>query len=551
MADNPWIELGIAATDDTRAIRRAYAKKLKSIDPDSEPENFVALREAYDWALHLAHQTQQTERADDSELLELTAKGQDVPSNSYAKGEQEPPSQAAVAAEGAESAPNSTNGFSDWQFGDDLFNRIVAILAAEGKQDQFLTEQEESALMAEAERFFSWLEQSPILVSQSFEDDLARLLAYTIPRSDMLLAIAIEQFGWSQSGADWDRDVAIPHLLNRHQGNVILAELMEPEHHLHSAYLELLGQGPKRQFFQKEPVKQVRELLTIVHGRYPSVEAVFEPETLAYWESKLKFSEPREDQRDGGWFKNWGIGLAAVILLNLVARSIGDLSDPNPKLEPTSDFQSEFGYRSLDSPFSDIDIVLEASFGNLLSASLLSDENPEMVAHMEALWKQSKSRNQDINGLSALIASDLAIHYEQAIRDSTVEDLREHWGIFAERLAILAKQDAGACDNYLSGRSAFGEFPEEINLRSKALIVRTLLSYRKFGLHQSDQNQSFKVPVGTLAEIETKTGYSSEQISNALQGIGGSVERCNVYLALINIALESNRPEAIELLRQM
>ena len=46
-----WDELGIAACDDPKAIRRAYAVRLKELDPDRDLEAFTRLREALEWAL--------------------------------------------------------------------------------------------------------------------------------------------------------------------------------------------------------------------------------------------------------------------------------------------------------------------------------------------------------------------------------------------------------------------------------------------------------------------------------------------------------------------
>jgi hypothetical protein len=46
-----WDVLGITATDDGKAVRRAYAARLKTMDPDREPAAFQRLRAAYDWAL--------------------------------------------------------------------------------------------------------------------------------------------------------------------------------------------------------------------------------------------------------------------------------------------------------------------------------------------------------------------------------------------------------------------------------------------------------------------------------------------------------------------
>ncbi len=46
-----WDELGIDPCNDPKAIRRAYAARLKKLDPDKDPAAFTRLREALEWAL--------------------------------------------------------------------------------------------------------------------------------------------------------------------------------------------------------------------------------------------------------------------------------------------------------------------------------------------------------------------------------------------------------------------------------------------------------------------------------------------------------------------
>ncbi|MEN3749776.1 hypothetical protein TPR58_21570 [Sphingomonas sp. HF-S3] len=59
-----WAELGIEPTSDKRAIRVAYTRKLKTIDPESDPQAFIALREAYE---HAQQQAEWVDLADEDE----------------------------------------------------------------------------------------------------------------------------------------------------------------------------------------------------------------------------------------------------------------------------------------------------------------------------------------------------------------------------------------------------------------------------------------------------------------------------------------------------
>jgi hypothetical protein len=53
---SPWETLGIGPTSDSAEIRKAYAARIRVWRPDTDPENFARLREAYEIAQRLARE---------------------------------------------------------------------------------------------------------------------------------------------------------------------------------------------------------------------------------------------------------------------------------------------------------------------------------------------------------------------------------------------------------------------------------------------------------------------------------------------------------------
>lgn len=52
--ESAWKILGIDPTDDLRAIKRAYAKKVRENNPEEDPDSFQSIRNAYEYVRNLA-----------------------------------------------------------------------------------------------------------------------------------------------------------------------------------------------------------------------------------------------------------------------------------------------------------------------------------------------------------------------------------------------------------------------------------------------------------------------------------------------------------------
>lgn len=59
-----WTILEIEATKDTEEIRQAYRKKLKTVNPEDDPEAFMELRSAYEAAMKAAEQSAEVDEAE-------------------------------------------------------------------------------------------------------------------------------------------------------------------------------------------------------------------------------------------------------------------------------------------------------------------------------------------------------------------------------------------------------------------------------------------------------------------------------------------------------
>lgn len=253
-----WNELGIEATDDLVAIRRAYSARLKQIDADQDRDGFICLREAYDLA-----------RAEAARRLEPAY---DAPLPA------EPLTEAAAPV--IEAAPD----FDDApaviapQYDTQPFQRIDAILFS----DRAAEPGDSAELRALTEQILSQQRMELIEHSRDIEGWLADTIAQSDPRGDAMLEPAIARFGWDRDSARWDEHPIIAHLVERRKGAEMLERLAQPDNQFHKAYLDLtIGTGKLSTRGGHD--WNILDLINMIRAEAPYAETRLDGERLNQW----------------------------------------------------------------------------------------------------------------------------------------------------------------------------------------------------------------------------------------------------------------------------
>lgn len=348
---NAWAVLGIPPGSDRDAVRRAYAAKLKQTNPEDDPAGFMKLREAYEWVLRWGHLDTAAD-ADDGDDEEADDEGDGAPDgmdfggtgirNPLAiiedrqdrpldprwadAGEEEetpprpltpdrwaaPPERAeAEWAEHPDFDPEprpdedpvwdeedrdgATGPWGDragHARGGDIdlaeFNRRIQALAdclsGNGPRDD-----------ARAAALFDALMQSAALLRLDLraraEQNIAALIADTMPRSDAVLRQAVKAFGWNDAGRR-DLTPAMAAVQQRMDDWRVIAGLNQSSHKLHQGWKALtrpLPGWPQRNWLDRATVRaQVRQLLNEIEWSAPGLAWSIPPENLDWWRARME-----------------------------------------------------------------------------------------------------------------------------------------------------------------------------------------------------------------------------------------------------------------------
>lgn len=298
----PWARLGIEGTEDSRAIRRAYAAQLKAIDPEADPDAFLSLRQAYEQALaiapHFAGQPQPS--------VVSFPPPEPEPEPEY-EPEPAPEAPAVVDEFGlALPAASEAEALATWQPIDpsgeeedhwpeaepeewippepDPFEKALTRL----RHLLFDAEEPDRAALAEiTAQVLGAIDTLPLDRADEVERWLCHALLESSPRSDPILLPIARQFGWHREAGTYRQNQPVARIVERARA----------VHHRDTAILasrggrrawSLLTSPPaaKRSWSGGMDRRHVKSLLDEIRSSHPLLEDDLDPEALQHWAAR-------------------------------------------------------------------------------------------------------------------------------------------------------------------------------------------------------------------------------------------------------------------------
>jgi hypothetical protein len=525
-----WQTLGIERTGDIVTIRRAYARKLKAIDPEVDPAAFIALREARDMALGWAQLSAPNGEAEEEQ-----------------EGAGDPRAFGTLVTDGPEDAALLGG---DWQA--PLLASLPfdeAGLIERGAPDpietaalelQSILFSDEGPAPGEATRIEAltrFLLDDPDLHSieraAAAAAWFAQEAAAAAPRSDPMLPLLVHYFQWDKRHRDWDLDPNIAFLLERWRAYLFREEVLHPAHPDRDAWRELSSPEPRLAWRRWVRRAGVKRLLTRIRRDYPAAEGLLDPCRVALWDEHFAPDTAKMLKRSA--FFLWLLFLAFKIA-TIDYMSVGE---PSPMTLAPGEVDGR------------IDRMVHALAPGHLTLAALESTDPALVNRLRARIRREKRFTSPSPETVEEIGAEIGSTYDRNLRSADYALQARYWQLRADELRWLASRNRGTCElPDRPGRDERRAPPPQLEARRAALVGEVLL-HPAHRPEEANSSGRYSVPAWLIDDIAKRSGLSRDRLRAALKGQGSLQDRCSANIALIDAALAKGEKEAGAFVREM
>ncbi|WP_300973073.1 hypothetical protein [Sphingomonas sp. LHG3406-1] len=516
--------LGIEPTDDRKAIRRAYAAKLKAMDIEADPQGYEGLREARDVALR--HADGFGEPSDEVYVGSLEA--------AEAQPSVAADADTMVMEPAAEEASADAALFEDLRLALSQDTSAIAALLAEAREQQRPLAEEEQQAIAD---HWNRLVDNPLLghvgmLAQGSEI-FAEVIAESMPQSDMLIEPAATFFGWSGED-ELTAEPALAAVLERRRDLAMARALDEPSHRLHKAWNELrepASEHSRKGWFVGQD--KVDELLTLVRTRHPTLEHHFDSWRVSLWEVR------DTGAKRTGFFAVWMV----LIALNVWHRSC-ETEPSRSSSAPPAVVYSSLG--TLEQEWR----ALLSNWGDDTFVSLARSRNDRLFDYVAAEHARAKTNGETSADFQARMRERLSRQVDADWTTAPLPLLRDRVELQQETLAELKARPA-ECEAFLQGRSFIGQrtYAERLRVVESELIF-ALDPKRELALRE-EGTRRFSIPGQLVEDARKRADLSLSQMENALKLTGPADTMCAGREAFLSVLLEAVPAVANPVLRDM
>lgn len=556
--DFPWSLLGIAATGDAKAIRSAYAARIKAMDLDADVEGYADLRRARDTALRLAkrftpepepeaaHAPAEPEPAVrwrhaaplldgawevDPALTTQPATDATAPfapvSPEVRKIEPEgltasaaadpftpPLLEADRAPAGVDEATIAAGSLQPPAM------QLAALLdPARAGGLVAMEPAEEARARALLRTVIDTAHRADITGQGQIEDWLADLLSQGWPRSAPLIEDTAAAFGWDREWGKIDARPAVDYLGTRLRGYRFERKVADKGHRYHKAWVELGRPGPAGRWrWLRAAGGDVTALLAGVRRHFPEVEQHLDPERVASWEQPTRWPT-----------------VAIVVGFLVLIRVLFGMSDLPPAPQTAPDPAASVQLVAIDAATT---AATAEAFGKGYTSGWLRQHQSELAVAVEQIGRVAV---QSGAGAQAAVRKTVDLVRQRTYLDGrtlTGEDFDRTMRLRHDLLKAAQVKDPAFCVIYLNSGTmpALVEVPGATRTAERSFAA----SLAERGLLVSPRPSgptTARVPGALGAQVMRTTGLDRDAVAQAMQGKGPDAHRCAVAIALLEATL--------------